>query len=289
VDLFNLMQLVVLLIALAQTMIIHRLEHYQLNDIVIIFDKVFRVLIPLVLYPCSVVGMICLGMEFKNAGWAFILIGFLGSLIFGSIWVYDGYIKAKAHRRKACEVALLLNADTPEKEYTDCLTSLFKTFDLDGGGDIDIQEFRTMLKTMYRDAPRSAIARAMVEVHAMCGADEELELDTFMDAFEMAKKTMEEERETRSKDTPRRRSSVGCNSAGQAAAAAAAAASQPLLSAKANESAPGVLGAARTGLVKLKREVVQAKPTVEATVKSTKPKGVLKVSATKAEEKINRF
>ena len=104
-----------------------------------------------------------------------------------------------------------------------------------------------------------------------------------MDAFGRAKKSMEEERETRSKDTPRRRSSM------QAAAAAAAAASQPLLSAKANESAPGVLGTARTGLVKLKREVVQAKPTVEATVESTKPKGVLKVSATKAEEKINRF
>ena len=137
-----------------------------------------------------------------------------------------------------------------------------------------------MLKTMYRDAPRSAVARAMVEVHALCGADEELELDTFMDAFEKAKEIMLEDREMRSKGITPRRISVDRNSVGP---------SQPLLSAKANEDAPGVLSDVRTGLIKLKREVVQAKPTVETTVGSTKPKGVLRVSATKAEEKINRF
>ena len=87
-------------------------------------------------------------------------------------------------------------------------------------------------------------------------------------------------REMRSKGITPRRNSVDRNSVGP---------SQPLLSAKANEDAPGVLSDVRTGLIKLKREVVQAKPTVETTVGSTKPKGVLRVSATKAEEKINRF
>ena len=51
----NLVQLIVLLVALTQTMIIHRLQHYQMTDIVVIFDRVFRCLIPLVL--CAPLGL----------------------------------------------------------------------------------------------------------------------------------------------------------------------------------------------------------------------------------------
>ena len=52
-DLFNLVQLVVLLLALIQTMVLHRLEHAKHSDLVIVFDKVFRVFIPFCLYPRS--------------------------------------------------------------------------------------------------------------------------------------------------------------------------------------------------------------------------------------------
>ena len=55
------MQLILLLIALTQTMVIHRLEHYQMSDVVIIADKVLRIMIltaPCIPYypPCYTPG-----------------------------------------------------------------------------------------------------------------------------------------------------------------------------------------------------------------------------------------
>ena len=64
------MQLMVLLIALMQTMVVHRLDHGKKSDLLVFFDKVSRVVIPCLLYPSSVVGMVLLGLQQFQEGLA---------------------------------------------------------------------------------------------------------------------------------------------------------------------------------------------------------------------------
>ena len=58
---------------------------------------------------------------------------------------------------------------------------------------MDFQEMRGLLKQCFKDAPRSAIAKGMRLVHEIAGEEEEMELGTFVDAYEAASKTIKAE------------------------------------------------------------------------------------------------
>ena len=114
---FNLMQLIVLLIALTQTMIVHRLDHRKMSDLLIFFDKVSRVIIPVMLYPSSVIGMVLLGLHFRVLGWTVLLGGYGGSFLLGIFWVKQVYLKARVERKKVIkEVQNVKEEDCDEPE-----------------------------------------------------------------------------------------------------------------------------------------------------------------------------
>lgn len=192
VDLFNLVQLIVLLVALTQTMIIHRLQHYQMTDIVVIFDRVFRCLIPLVLYPTIVVGMILLGLQHDSAGTGVIVVGLLTTLILGAVWIKKQHIDAISARRAAIKVAQQLQGQH-DRKHDDVVKQLFYTYDLDQGGSIDKREMRRLLEELCKDrfkgredSLRVGVSRGMREVQQYLGLDEELDLASFMDAYDSA-------------------------------------------------------------------------------------------------------
>ena len=186
VDYFNLMQLIVLLLALAQTMIIHRLLHDQQTYLVIIFDRVFRLLIPLLLWPSLCVGMVMFGLGMPVGGGLLIGGGFIITAVYGGVSVNREYFKARKDRAAAILAAKGLDPDADEKTYTSVMHNLFHKFDIDSGGDIDAREMRSLLENLHDEASRGAIAAGMLEVNKYTGADEELDMGAFIDAFEAA-------------------------------------------------------------------------------------------------------
>jgi hypothetical protein len=183
VDYFNLMQLVILLLALAQTMALHRLDHAKMNDFVVIFDRVFRVLMPLLLYPSLVIGTICLGMRMDIAGILILVFGCGGFFGIGAFAIYRTHVRVQVDRAKALKAARSLTPETDDGIYLQVVTNLFEKFDLDGGGEMDLAETRNMLEKQFPKANRTAIRAAMLVVHKYAGSDESLDLATFLDAY----------------------------------------------------------------------------------------------------------
>ena len=193
-DYFNIMQLLVLLVALFQTMVLHRLDHAQHSDLVIMYDHVFRVLIPILLWPCATFGMILLGlMTDKSVGRVLLALGFVGSFLIGGVWIHRLLHKADDARKKAVEQARSVSADTDDESYFRVLQNLFQAFDLDGGGSLDVSETRNLLAQLYPEAPRSLIGKAMLQVHKYVGKDESLDEASFLDAYAEAMKVFRED------------------------------------------------------------------------------------------------
>lgn len=178
------MQLVVLLLALLQTMVIHRLAYRKLTVVVIVFDRVFRFLIPSVLYPSLVLGMFFLGNHDYGPAYFFLIGGILGTVVLGWLLVHRLYFRAISNRKKAVEAARTMAADDPG--YGKMIERLFHTYDIDSGGEIDNQEMRAMLTAVFASEPRAAVVAAMQEVIRISGGDEELDFESFRDAYEAA-------------------------------------------------------------------------------------------------------
>lgn len=189
----NVMQLGVLLLALAQTVIIHRLQHMGEDDLVVICDRVSRIIIPVLIYPLWIIGFVFDGFNSDAGFYTFFVGGTIMSMIGGLLWIRQLYFVAMRKRQAAIVRAAALPVDADEDTYTEVLTDLFHKFDLDGGGSMDFQEMRGLLKQCFKDAPRSAIAKGMRVVHETAGEEEEMELGTFVDAYEAASKTIKAE------------------------------------------------------------------------------------------------
>ena len=184
VDFFNLMQLLVLLTALMQTMVIHRLAYRKQTVTVIVFDRVFRFLIPCCLYPSLVLGMFFLGNKDLGLAYFFLIGGSLGTAVLGAYLVHRLYFRAIHNREKAIETARTISADDPG--YDKMLDALFHNYDLDGGGELDNHEMRVLLESLFKGEPRAAISAAMQEVAKISGSDEEVNEHAFRDAFDAA-------------------------------------------------------------------------------------------------------
>jgi len=192
VDFFNLMQLMVLLIALGQTMIIHRLDHGKKSDLLVFFDKVSRVVIPCLLYPSSVVGMILLGLQDYTPGYIVLISGYGGSLLVTLIWVKQVYFKAMLDRNQAIDDVHNATSEMMRdpKVHMGLMKRLFGVFDVDHGGEIDGKEMRALMMNMHPHVPRGAISLAMLEVARYSSADNSLDLPCFVDAFEAAERVI---------------------------------------------------------------------------------------------------
>ena len=192
-DWFNLMQLLVLLVALTQTMVIHRLDHLggASADLLVFVDRVSRVAIPLLIYPSCVVGMIAHGLGHTALGNAVLFGGVGATLLVSLAWTRRGYIGAIEARKRAIKQVQRMPADADDGVKVKLMKHLFNKFDLDGGGEVDLKEMRHLLDELYPAAPRTAISKGMIEVQKFTGVDEDLDLASFIDAIEASKHAIE--------------------------------------------------------------------------------------------------
>jgi len=183
VDYFNLVQLLILLVALAQTMLLHRLMHHKMIDTVVLCDRVFRILIPCLLYPSIALGMVLIGLRHDLGGMLVIIGGTVSTFSLAAWQVYRGKIRADHDRVVAVRAVHNMRHDVGEEEYIRILTTLFNKFDLDANGDIDVREMRILISSLYPNIPRAFLAKGMLAAHQFMGNDEELDLTSFIDAY----------------------------------------------------------------------------------------------------------
>ena len=130
VDVFNVIQLLLVLVACAETMVVHTLFRQQRNTLATHIDKASRLFLAWVIYPTVTIGSFMWFLDLEAEGTIVVVAGLPVSLI--AFWLE---VKASSHR---CEVrqrkALaafqqLTSSDDPTWESV--VDGIFQSFDVD--------------------------------------------------------------------------------------------------------------------------------------------------------------
>ena len=156
IDFFYLFQFIIVLLSLCETAAVHQLCRIEKEVLAYRYDHVFRVVMPLVLYPLGTIGMLVWAAFEKPAlGVGIGTMGIIMPILCGVRRI--NYIQKKYEREKA-RIAVAL-AHATEDELDDqsdypLLQEAFALFDLDGSGTMEPNELRSVLAAMYPMMPR---------------------------------------------------------------------------------------------------------------------------------------
>ena len=170
-DEFALVQFFMILCGLFETIFVHaciRLNHVILGLAV---DKVFRKMLPFILYPCLVSGWVFKGLD-NYVMWA--IFSFGGMSLFTITSVVNAYINFKRTKKKREAVTKALRAlqldkvgaSLDDEMTTSVMKQAFDTFDVDKSGKLEKREVRLILDAMYANLTRKQCVDAMKAVQA---------------------------------------------------------------------------------------------------------------------------
>jgi len=203
-DVFNLVQLLLVLVACAETIVVHNLLKQQRNAIATHIDKSSRIFLTWVVYPVVTIGTFLCFFERETAGIVVIVVGVPVAMI--TFWLsvnISGGI-AEARQRKALEdFQTLTDHDDPRWEAT--VENVFKALDLDGSGDIDEAEFRDLLNLLFLEMPRPLSVATLNQVRSLFDRDGHLQQGSFGDAMLIAKQFVEGHAEDYGYSKPKQR------------------------------------------------------------------------------------
>ena len=143
-------------IALVETAVVHTYIRAGKDGLALRVDVVFRTLMPYVVYPVCLIGlMIWAAFDQEAVGFALVITGILLPIAVGAIRVK--IVHAMALRTKAKIAVELVTA--PEDVIQDTsevplMRRAFSLFDIDSSGDIDAKEVRSLIDAMYPAMPR---------------------------------------------------------------------------------------------------------------------------------------
>ena len=150
-DHFMIGQFLAVLSALLESALVHHLIRGGNETFALFLDGIFRVLLPMLIYPACVIGLIVGALAARDrVTVAICMCGILLPLTWGVLQVRRTFVRFQAN--KARLAAQLIDADESEIDDTSessLLREAFTLFDVDNSGDIDSKEVRSMLATMY--------------------------------------------------------------------------------------------------------------------------------------------
>ena len=150
-DHFMIGQFLAVLSALLESALVHHLIRGGNETFALFLDGIFRVLLPMLIYPVCVIGLIVGALAARDrVTVAICMCGILLPLTWGVLQVRRTFVRFQAS--KARLAAQLIDADESEIDDTSessLLREAFTLFDVDNSGDIDSKEVRSMLATMY--------------------------------------------------------------------------------------------------------------------------------------------
>lgn len=187
-DIFNLIQLALVLVSCLETMVVHNLIKQSRVALATHIDQSARVIIPWGLYPVVTLASI-FGFTDKDAAIACGSVGIPVCLIVLVIVVKRSMNQMRIKQLNT--VTAFQNCSPDDPKWEQCTTNVFNAFDLDGSGHVDEDEFRTLLNVVHPALPRRLAASTLSEIQHMFGRDGMLSQATFIDAMLLAKRHIE--------------------------------------------------------------------------------------------------
>ena len=150
-DQFMFGQFAAVLSALVESALVHHLIRGGNDTFALLLDGIFRVLLPMLMYPACVIGYVAGALTASDTvTFTICLCGILLPLTWGVLQVRRTFVRFQNSKTRLA--AQLIDADESEiddKSESSLLREAFRLFDLDKSGDIDANEVRSMLSTMF--------------------------------------------------------------------------------------------------------------------------------------------
>lgn len=156
-DGFYMFQFCTVLLALLESTAVHSLIRRGNESLAQRLDQVFRNLLPLVLYPICIIGLVLWAViPSPSVGMALLVLGVTAPLGIGIWRVRRIYVRYLRKRRSLAR--RLVEADETEiddRSDSPLIREAFQLFDHDGSGDISPRELSTLLELMYPYMPKN--------------------------------------------------------------------------------------------------------------------------------------
>jgi hypothetical protein len=183
-NIFMFGQFAAALSALVESAVVHHLIRGGKDTLALLLDQIFRVLLPMLIYPACVAGSIAGALTASDTvSVVAVACGILIPLAWGVMRVWRAF--SKFHASKARLARQLIDADDSEiddSSESSLLREAFELFDLDRSGDIDANEVRSLLNTMFPLMP-VAHRKAALKLEAIPNSDQRVRFEDFDDTI----------------------------------------------------------------------------------------------------------
>jgi hypothetical protein len=183
-DQFMFGQFSAVLSALVESALVHQLIRCGKDTLALLLDRIFRVLLPMLIYPACVVGFI-LGALMESDAVSFVAVacGIMIPLAWGVMRVRRTFVQFQASKTRLANE--LIDADESmidDASESSLLRESFELFDLDNSGDIDANEVRSLLNTMFPLMP-IAHRKAALKLQSVPANDMRVRFEDFDDTI----------------------------------------------------------------------------------------------------------
>ena len=153
---FNLLHLVLTLLALLESVFIHVLIRYGRKSLTVQLDRVFRIVLPFIIYPLCVGGLFVWALGSSGVGVALICCGILLPVILGAASAIHVHARNQDNKM-ACAKQLARAADTEldDEAAEPLVRTAFEALDDEGLGELHENDMRSLLHAMYPGIPHN--------------------------------------------------------------------------------------------------------------------------------------
>lgn len=152
VDIFNVVNLVILVLALFETLLVHYLFREKQDMLANYIDRMFRVVLPFGVYSVVLMGVIILGQDgMRKVGITILAVGITGMTMISVAIVNLTLLRGTRQRNAAVDrLRKAQDESMPRsKEFEELALQVFHCFDYDGSDLLDIDELKHIVKAMH--------------------------------------------------------------------------------------------------------------------------------------------
>jgi len=185
-DVFNLGSLAVLIFVLVIIIVEHRLIEHGDALAAVGMNKAVSTTTVVAIYPIVFIWLLMCG-SYRSYSHpvpsVFIVVGLLITIVFTYLWYLRHDMKAD-NRREECVHKLQRCRKSSGTEFYELIEEAFAAFDVDGSGELDLDEARDLLKAMFSESlDPAAFSDIMLEVRRFASASGDISLPSLLDAL----------------------------------------------------------------------------------------------------------
>jgi hypothetical protein len=172
-------QFVILLAALFDTIVVHRLIRHNEPERAARLDKVARLALPFGVYPTFILSMVLYGLEHDAAAIAVFVLGTAAILV--ACGMHMNHERIEHARVRSMIVRAVSRGKLDSEESATLLQTAFRTFDADKNGVIDAVELTGVMAVLFPNLSRRQRVAVCAEMNERVAA---LDEDNFVEAIQ---------------------------------------------------------------------------------------------------------